>query len=213
VSRLVTPALAALLVLAPRLEAQLARYLATGFSASQVRYVLDEPPGASERLSGVAVGGGATLTVGRLALEAGYLQARLLPDSASPAARDLVEGTLLLSVTPVRWFALKGGAHIITTVTPVLTRRWVMNEVRARLEGSLVGRTIRTHVEYRRAVTVDVNVGQGSKSVQGGEVGLTLRLARAPFWGRISYSIGQASVGPRSETLETIGVAAGFGGR
>jgi len=56
-------------------------------------------------------------------------------------------------------------------------------------------------------------VGTGSPAAQGGEVGLTVRLPRTPFWGRLTYAIDQATIGSRTETLEAVGIAVGYGGR
>ena len=194
------------------LAAQVTRALAVGIGGVATRYVGTDA-GVQEALSGVALAGGGALAIGPASLEGWYLEGRLLPDSGAPPARDLVEGAILLAVRPVRWVAVKGGAHLRAYVLPAGTERWVFGEVRVRADGALVGPTVRAYVEVWRALTTDANVGTGSPAAQGGEVGLAVRLPRTPFWGRLTYAIDQATIGSRTETLEAVGIAVGYGGR
>lgn len=201
-------------VWSPPLAAQVARHVAVGLGATHMRLRNTTAASGTEVSSGVAVGGGGMIHTGHAALEASYLQARLVADTGSASARDLVEGSVQLVVRPTVWLALGGGPHIRAYVTPGGTERWVLWEARARFEGALVSRLVWTDLELWRALAADVNIGSGSRTAQGGEVRLTVRLPQAPVWARLSYRIDQAKNGGGAgiETLEGIGVSLGVGG-
>ncbi len=201
-------------VSASPLPAQVTRHVAAGLGATQMRLRSTAAGSGTEALSGVAVGGGGQLSAGLAALEASYLQARLTADTGTASARDLVEGSVRLVVRPTRWLALEGGPHIRAYAAPGGTERWVLWEARARVEGALVSRMVWTDLALWRALAAEANVGQGTRTAQGGEVRLTVRLPQAPVWARLSYRIDQAKTGggERVETLEGIGVSLGVGG-
>ena len=200
--------------LAEPARAQLARTLAGGLGAGSVRSVVSDAAGTTGTLTGVAVGGGGSLHLGPVYLGGTYLQGRLLPDTGSSAARDLVEAGLTLAARPVTWLSLGGGLLVRGYIMPSGTERWILGVLRARAEGAILTPVIRTHVELWRAVSAEVNIGTGSGSAQGGEAGLTLRLPQTPFWGRLTYAIDRATIadGSRAETLERVAIAVGYGG-
>ena len=201
--------------LAAPASAQLARTVTADLGAASVRSLVSGTAGPAEALTGMAVGGGASLRLGPMVLGGTYLQGRLLPDTGAAAARDLIEAGLTLAVRPVSWLSVGGGALVRGYVQSSGTERWVLGVLRARAEGAILTPVIRTHVELWHAVSADVNVGAETGGAQGGEAGLTLRLPQAPIWGRLTYAIDRASLGDgsRAETLERIAIAVGFGGR
>lgn len=201
--------------LAAPARAQLARTLTADLGAGSVRSVITGSSGATGTLTGMAVSGSGALHFGSVILGGTYLQGRIIPDTGTAAARDLVEAGVTLAVRPVAWAALGGGAIVRGYVMPSGTERWVLGVVRARVEGAILAPVIRTHVELWRALSTEVNVGPGGGSAMGGEAGLTVRLPQSRFWGRLVYAIDRASVedGSRAETLERVGIAIGYGGR
>ena len=195
-------------------RAQVARFVSAGLDAGSVQVRTAPASGGGEALSGSVLGGGGALHLGAVSFEATYAQGNLTSDSGSATPRDLVDGVVMLAIRPVRWLTLKGGPHLRSYVNPASTRRIETWEGRLRLEGALVGDVVRGHVEGWRSFSASVNVGSPLDYLQGGSAGISVRLPRAPFWGRLSYLIDQAAaVDGGTETLDGVIVAIGFGGR
>jgi len=200
--------------LAAPARAQLARTVSADLGAGSVRTVVTDSAGGSGRLSGAAALGSVSVRWGRVAIGGYYLQGQVSPDTGSGDPRDVVEAGGGLTVQPLAWLAVGGGVQARAYIMPAGTQRWVLGVVRARAEGMLLVPVLRTHAELWRALSTDVNVGPGGGSAMGGEAGLTVRLAQAPFWGRLVYSIDRAEVsgGSRAETFERLSFSVGYGG-
>lgn len=212
--RTVRLALAGLLFATAPLQAQVLRHLTAGLDAGSARLRAAPVTGGAEELSGVILGGGGSLLWNRFSLEVSYAQGNLTADSGNAAPRDLVEGSVLLAARPVSWATILIGPHLRAYVDPAATRRLKTMEARVRAEGPLIGDMVRAHVEVWRSLSASVNSGVPLDYLQGGSAGLTVRLPRAPIWGRLSYSIDQATTTDGGkETLDGIRVAIGFGGR
>src|SRR2546427_27893 len=163
------------------------------------------------QFSGAAFGAEGTVSLGRVQLGLSYLQGRLDPDTGSAPARDLVEGSVLLGFRPVEWLTLSAGPHARAYATNGQTQRWVYWELRMRAAKPFIGTTVRGYAELWRAVAADANVPEPFGHAQGGEAGMIVRLARAPFEGRVAYRIDHAVLGGGSR-LETVdGVVIGVG--
>jgi len=206
-------ALAGLLVAAP-LQAQLTRYLSAGLDAGSVKLQTAPISGTAEVLSGVVIGGSGSLSFRIVSLHGSYSEGNLTADSGNAASRDLVDGTLMLAIRPVRWLALRAGKHLRSYIGTSGTRRLETWEAGLRVEGPLVGDQVRAHVDAFRSLSASVNVGAALSHLQGGSAGVTFHLPRAPVWGRITYRIDQAeTTDGGTETLDGIILAIGFGGR
>jgi hypothetical protein len=208
-------ALLALAIAAARpLSAQGFRDLGVEGVVGRVRFSSTMPSGG-EALSGVVVGGGGRLTLGRVSLEAYYAQGRLSPDTGSAASRDLVEGGAFLVVKPTDWLSLKAGPHLRAFVAPGGTERWVMWEGRAFAEAPILADILRARVGGWIAVASGVNADPGAGGARGGEVGLTLRPPRSALLVRLAYTIDREAMrgDARTETLESVILTVGFGGR
>jgi len=181
--------------------------LAGGASAARVQSLA--PTGVMTEYTGTVLGGTGQLAVGPVALELGYWQGSLTP------ARDVVEARALVGVRVGGWLVLRGGPHVRSYVTRAGTERWVLWQVRVRTEQALVGPGVRVHAEGWRTVAGEVNAPQAFDRAQGGEVGLTLRPARGPFWVRLAYGLDDAKLGGavRRETVELLSLGVGIGGR
>ena len=155
--------------------------------------------------------GEGALSIGRLQLTVSYLQGTLDPDGALGASRPLVEGTVLLGVRALDWLTLETGPHARAYTLTAGTERWLFWELRARASSAFVGSAVRGYAELWRVVAADVNVPESFGHGQGGEAGMIVRLARAPFEGRVAYRIDHAVLGGGSR-LETVdGVVIGVG--
>lgn len=171
--------------------------------------------GVGETLSGLAAVGRARFIVGPTSLEASYSQGRLVSDTGTAAARDMVDGSAFLAVRPVSWLALKAGPHLRAYVAPGSTERWVMWEAHAHADGSIIPGMLDASVEGWMAVGSSVNVDPGAHGARGGQAGLILRLWQSPLWARLTYVVDQAELknNARTETVEAILFAVGLGGR
>ena len=207
-------ACAACALISQPLAAQVWHNLGGGAAAALLRFRSTTPFGG-EAMSGPAAGAQARMVIGPVAFEGSYLQGRLSPDTGSAPARDVADASLFLVARPAGWLALKAGPHLRSYITPGGTERWMTWEGRARLSAELVPGLLRTYVEAWVAASADVNVGSGASGAQGGEAGLSLYPARSPLWVRLGYGFDQAKMkgNARTETLETLMLAVGLGGR
>jgi hypothetical protein len=174
-------------------------------------------PAGTDQLSGAAFLGEGILSLGRLSLGVSYLQGKLDPAGVAGVgtSRDLVEGTVLLGVRPAAWLTLEGGPHARAYTLTGGTQRWLFWELRARAATAFVGSAVRGYVELWRAVSADANVPEPFDHAQGGEVGMLLRLARAPLEARVGYRIDRAVLGggSRVETVDGVVIGAGLSWR
>ncbi len=209
-------ALLALLVIgtAPPVAAQLPSALGAGLGGASIRLRAGDST-AARSFAGMAVGGRLRIGSRAAALEASYLQGTLDPDTGTAPPRELVDGSLLVALSPLRWLTLKGGPHLRAWVFGGGTQRWVWWEAHARADGSLVDERLRAHVEMWTALSGEVNVPAGAGAAMGGEAGLTVRLARVPVWARLTYAIDRARFAgsDASEMMETLRVSLMLGGR
>jgi hypothetical protein len=201
--------LPALLLLIPALGSAQAIGGGVGSSLLRVRSTVGA---AEEVLSGTLMGGEARVEGWGLALDIAYAQGDVTPDSGTPAARDVIEGRILLGNRPWRGLSVKAGPHVRSYVTASGTQRWFFWEARLRGEGTIVGR-VQVYAEIWRVLSGNVNVVEAFDGGQGGEAGLLLRLPRSPFWGRLAYGIERAKLGggARLETVEGLSLAVGYG--
>jgi hypothetical protein len=196
------------------LAAQVSPVAGADGSVSRVRFH-SAVRGGGEARSGFAVGGRARIVLGHVSLEASYAQGRLTADTGAAAPQNLVDGSLALVVRPTHWLALLAGPHLRGYVAPGGTERWVFWEARARGESAIIPGVLQAHIEGWIAVASSVNVDPGAAGAHGGEAGLTLRLAQSPFWARLAYAVDRARMtnDVRTETVETVFLGIGFGGR
>ncbi len=186
-----------------------------GVGATSVRVQSRAVTGVASELTGVAFGGDGRLALGPLALEVGYRQGPVESDAAGVVGRDMVEGRALLAVRAVGWFAVKAGPQVRSYVTAAGTERWVFWQARVRVERTIVEPSVRGYVEVWRAFSTEVNVPQPVERGYGGEVGLTIRVARGPLWLRLAYGIDDTRLtgSARRETVEALALTVGVGGR
>jgi hypothetical protein len=172
--------------------------------------------GADESLRGTTVGLSGRLEIGRVTVAASYLQGSLDPSgSGTAAARDYVEGRLLVGVTALPGLALRVGPHARAYITDSGTQRWLFWTLRARGERALVAPSITAFAEGWLSVSGHVNVTEPLDHARGGEVGMRVRLPRAPWWAQVAYGIERASLadGARLETVDGVVIAVGYGRR
>src|SRR6266702_1424729 len=167
--------------------------------------------GEAFQFSGAAFGAEGTVSLGRVQLGLSYLQGRLAPDSGSAPARDLVEGSVLFGVRPAEWLTLSAGPHARAYAANGQTQRWVYWELRMRAAKPFIGTAVRGYAELWRAVSADANVPEPFDHAQGGEAGMIVRLARAPFECRVAYRIDHAVLGGGTRLETADGVVIGVG--
>ena len=174
--------------------------------------VRSDLPAGTEQFTGATFRGAGAVTLGRFQLTVSYLQGSLHPDGGGPS-RDLVEGTVLVGARALTWLTFEAGPHARAYTLPGSggTQRWIFWEVRARAASAFVGSAVQGYAELWRAVAADANVPEPFDHAQGGEAGMIVRLARAPFEGRVGYRIDHAVLGGGTR-LETVdGVVIGVG--
>jgi hypothetical protein len=160
--------------------------------------------------TGSAFRGQGALTLGRLQLSASYLQGTINRD-AGAGTTDLVEGSVLLGFRALDWLTLETGPHARAYTPAGSMERWLFWELRARAATAFVGSAVRGYAELWRAVTADVNVPEPFGHAQGGEVGMIVRLARAPLEARVGYRIDHAVLGGGTRLTTVDGVVIGVG--
>lgn len=188
-----------------------AQTLAGGVSTSMLR-VRSTIGATEEALSGTVMGIEGRVELWVVGIDVAYAQGKVDPDSGTPAARDVVEGRVLIGNRPWNGLSLKAGPHIRSYVTASGTQRWLFWEARLRAEGTIVG-TMHVYAEVWRMLSGDVNVLEAFDGGQGGEAGLVVALPRSPFWGRLAYGIERSKLGggARLETVEGLSLALGYG--
>ena len=206
--------LLALAVPPGRLAAQLPRYVGVDAGMSRLEFQSASPSGG-EKLSGFAALGHWRVVLRPVSLDLSYAQGRLAADTGGAVARSFVEGAAFLSVRPAPWLALKAGPHLRAYAAPGGTERWVLWEGRAHADAPLLDGEWLAYGEVWLAVASSVNVVPGASGARGAEVGLTLKMPRSPLWGRLAYAVDQARLknGARTESLQSVVLTAGFGGR
>src|SRR5881628_2090159 len=187
----------------------------TGSASLVTARVRSAVPAGIDQFTGSAFLGQGALAMGRVELSVSYLQGTLNPDGGSAAGRDLVEGTVLLGVRALDWLTLETGPHARAYTLAGSTQRWLFWELRARAAREFVGSTVRGYAELWRAISADANVPEPFDHAQGGEVGMVLRLARAPVTARIGYRIDHAVLGggTRKETVDGVVIGVGVSWR
>jgi hypothetical protein len=175
--------------------------------------VRSEVPSGTEQFTGSAFRAAGALEFRRVHLAVSYLQGSVDPDGGGPS-RDLVEGTVLLGAQPFTWLTVEVGPHARAYGLPAGagTQRWLFWELRARAASAFVGSAVQGYTELWRAVAADANVPETFDHAQGGEAGMTVRLARAPLEGRIAYRIDHAVLGggTRKETVDGVVIGVGL---
>jgi hypothetical protein len=168
----------------------------------------------TERLSGAVFSGEATATRGRFALRLGYGQGRVTPDTgASILSRDVAEGQLLVGYRARPWLTLWAGPHARTYYgTSLGDQRWFFWSARASARGGLFPGRVESFAELWQSVSGSGGPPSGaSASGRGAEVGLFVRLAARPFWGRVGYRVEQGRLGNgRHETVEQLTLTLGY---
>jgi len=177
--------------------------------------VRSEVPAGIDQFTGSAFLGQGALAMGRVALSISYLQGSLNHDGGGAAGRDLVEGTVLLGVRARDWLTFQAGPHARAYTLVGSTQRWLFWELRARAATAFVGSAAQGYAELWRAVAADANVPEPFDHAQGGEVGMIIRLARAPLEGRVGYRIDHAVLGggTRLETVDGVVIGVGLAWR
>ena len=206
-----------LLALAARpvpLAAQLPRYLGLDVGLSRLQFQSSSPSGG-EKLSGFAALGHWRIVLRPVSLDLSYAQGRLAADTGSAVARSFVEGAVFLTARPAPWLVLKAGPHVRAYAAPGGTERWILWEGRAHADAPLLDGEWLAYGELWVSVASSVNVVPGASGARGAEVGLTLKLPQSPVWGRLAYAVDQANLktGARTESLQSVVLTAGFGGR
>ena len=178
--------------------------------------VRSEVPAGTDQFTGSAFLGQGALTMGRVQLGVSYLQGTLNRDGGTAAARHLVEGTVLLGFRALDWLTLETGPHARAyTVVGSSTQRWLFWELRVRAAKPFIGSTVQGYAELWRAMAADANVPEPFDHALGGEAGMIVRLARAPFEGRLGYRIDHAVLGggTRLETVDGVVIGVGLAWR
>jgi hypothetical protein len=175
-----------------------------------------ETAALSESLSGVLVGGAATLSWSAVSLGTQYLQGTADPDG-SGEGRDVVEGSLMLGFQVVPWLALRIGPHARSYITDVGTQRWLYWELRVAAQTRLGSPVLLAYFEGWNGISSKLDVVESLDRAQGLEGGFRLEPRRTPVWARIGYRMDHSRLGGglRRETAEylIVGLGLAFGAR
>jgi len=207
------PLLLAFLPAVP-LAAQVPRYFGVDLGIARPDFQSTSPVGG-EKLSGLVFNERLRIVLRPVSLDLWYSQGRLTADTGHSAAREIVEGSVFVTARPVPWLALKAGPHLRAFAAPGGTERWVWWEGRAHADAPIREGEWLAYGEVWIAVASSVNVAPGAAGARGAEAGLTLKLPRSPLWARLAYLVDQTRLknGAGTESLQSVAVAIGFGGR
>lgn len=209
---------ALLLLMLPALTvpgaAQQWRTAGLGATGSSVRLERTAASG-TEVLSGVTFGIEGRLNLGRVKLLLAYREGSISPDTGQGNSRDLVEGRAMFTLRPNDWLSVAVGPHARATSAAGGNFRWLFWEGRARVERQVVAPDVTAHLELWMALSASTNTQQSVDGARGGEVALRLSPARLPVWLRLGYTVEHAELqgGALSETLESLSLSVGLGGR
>ena len=169
----------------------------------------------SSALSGSVFGGESRVGLGPVALDLGYWQGSLTSKSGPASNEDMVEGKVLLDVSPTHWFTISAGPFARAYTTPAGTERWLTWRVQGRVQQDLVPETVRGYAELWFIASSNVNVVQQFTSGRGGNVGLRLAPASWPVWLTASYGIEQIRLGSgsRLDTVDRVTFGVGYSRR
>lgn len=163
---------------------------------------------------GGAVGIGAALRVGRLSLDARYLQGSLR-NAANPPGEvtDVVEGGARLGFAPMSWLALRLGPRVRSFVTDQGSEHWVFWEGGVRVRARLGSPALESYLEVWRTFAATVNLPAAVDNGRGFEAGLLATIPGTPLGGRLAYRLDHATLasGARVETVEMLVLALGVG--
>lgn len=172
-----------------------------GASAHRVRSLVGTTP---EPLDGLGMVVGASVSGRGLLLEARYAQGQLSSEDAAVEDRDVVEGEVLLGVSPHRLVTLKVGPHARAYRSDAGTRRWVFWEARVRATAPLIPSRLDAYAELWGAVAGSTSLSSSFGDERGGEVGAAMEIPRTPIAVRVAYRIdrGTGDNPTRSDTAE-----------
>ena len=171
-------------------------------------------PTGAEALSGAVFSGEGRAEWQRFSLTAAYGQGKLDPDTAGPAARDYVDGSLFLGGRPVDWLELQVGPYARAYTSKSGVQRWLFWQLRARVDAPLVADRIRGYAEGWTALAANVSVAETFDGAFGGVAGVVGRVGRSPWSVRVQYAIDETRLGSgvRRETVEGLTLAVAMGG-
>jgi len=194
--------LAALVLVAPPLAGQATALWGGGLGLGIAQW--SAIPGYSEHLTGTGFGAEGGARIGRGLLHLRYLSGALGPAAGNVPARDVVDARVGVGVQALTWLTLEAGPHVRAFSAAGATERWVLWEVRSRVEASLIGPEAIGHAEVWRAFSSTVNLADAIDYVQGGAIGLTFRSLKGPYRLGVDYEIEHAALndGKRGETWE-----------
>jgi len=204
-----------LLALAARpAAAQLPRYLGVDVGLASASFQSASPYGG-EKLSGFAGVGHWRIVLRPVSIDVAYAQGRLSADTGSAVPRSLVDGSIFATYRPLPWLALKTGPHVRAYAAAGGTERWMLWEGRAHADAPLLDGEWQAYGELWVSLASSVNVTPGADGARGAEVGLTLKLPRSPGWARLAYAVDQMRLryDARTESLQSVALTLGFGGR
>jgi hypothetical protein len=185
----------------------------------------------SARFTGFLAGGQGRLRLGFLALEFGYGEGTLDPESTG-TPRKLVDGYAFAGLAPVSFFQILAGAraHSFDPVNPpdlnigIGTRppggpseRWLVWQILSRLDAPLLELrepdvVLNAFAEGRLGFRAHIDADGPFDRARAGEVGLAIRFNTPPVALRLSYEMDETAVDGmrRAENIEAITFAIGL---
>ncbi len=168
-----------------------------------------------EALRAAALGFEGNVALRRLELRIRYAQANLAPASSSPTTlnRRAAEDEVALGVKAFPWLRLATAAHGRSYTTTLIHQRWLMWELQAAGQFSLLGDAVQGYAEWRPILAAEVNVPESWNSGGGAEIGLRLAPPAIPVWMRLGYrlEIQKLGGGTRREVVDGLTVLLGVG--
>ncbi len=172
----------------------------------------DNRTGSDIARNGIALGIEGHYNVGRVNMDARYLQGGLSDN------HDVIEGEIFVGTHVVPWLKAQLGRHIRSVLINDVTERWSMWEIRLRAQGEVWTPASQAYGVYSYAQLVgalagSVNVPGDFGSGRGIEGGLLVRFAESQFAARLGYRVdrGTTSGGVRKETIHAFTISFGWG--
>jgi len=164
---------------------------------------------AQMRLTGSLLGGEAVVSRGRLAARLRYGQGRVSSDTA---ARDVVQGDLLVGYAARPWLQVWLGPRARTFVTSGLSdRRWLFWTGGLSARGGIFPGRVDSFAELWQGFSGTLNRPAASASGRGVELGLEAIVPKRPLRLRLSYLVEQGRLDDgRRDTVEGLTLTARY---
>lgn len=198
-------------LLPPSLCAQGVQFTVGGVVAQEIVQSHVDP--ASDRFTGLVLGGEGAVTSDRFVVLLRYGEGRINPTAGSTAAaRNVVDGEALFGFHATPWLTLWAGPSARAYTMGTTNERWLIWTGRVTARGTLLPGRMQSFVELWGAASGSVGSPPLKVGGRGANAGLEVRLGQeSPFWGRLGYRMQSTHAPGLRETVESLTLSVLYG--